>query len=444
MNSQSLSPAAGKRCIQWQHPSPLIITLGVVIFLSPHLACATDYVAGFDIRTTAKHDNNINMSKTEKSPVSGILVAPALTLDANTETTSVSLRGGLSSSRYDDSDFNTNDRNLSLTINQQMEKNSFSLSLVDVRDSTLTSEITDSGRLGNKADKHEQYRVSPEWDYVLNEQDTLKFRGSYSVDDYASTGYFGYTYWDTSADWVHTLTERLQFVTRLLHSDYESDYRTTIFLLPIFPPKIGELGYATQTRSSGLQLGMYYALSERNSLNVLLGQSKSTTEYLVKDLTSLCDSVYASSVALCDTSATKENLSTARIDWNWTAEKQRVSVSGSREVQPSSNGRALRSLQVTANWSYNLSERDKLSSALILVSNRALNDSSNSSDARASNRDYRAVTLAYNRQLSESWSVDTSYSYRTQDYIDYDDYRTNSSVIAVGIRYIPNQWHWSR
>lgn len=413
---------------------------------------ATDYAMGASVTLNAKHDDNIRLVPSDETAISGAIVSPLIDISANNETSVLRLDTRMSLSRYNDSGFNSNDISTNTSWEKQFETSSIGLDLTAIRDSTTTSEIRDSGRVGNKAERHEHYAVTPNGHYQFTELDSLGFTASASKDVYASDSYQGYRNASTAIDWTHVLNDRWRTIVRATYSDYQSDDRTqTVPIYFIFnsgsgpayiPFRFGEQSTSTNSRSLGSLLGGVYQMSEHNSLTLLAGMSRVTTEYALKDSEQICSDANLFS-PLCDQPSDRGNSFNVEVDWNWTGERNTTAMTISKMDRPSSDGYPLDSWQADANWSYQLSETSRLSSALSWGRNRISASGNNTTIAQSSNRDYGDAGVSYSQDLSEYWKFSTSFQFRYQNYTEID-YRADSRVISLAIVYQPHASHWSR
>lgn len=422
---------------------------GLLLLAGIHCANATDYASGFNVITNARHDDNIRLVERDKTAISGVAISPTFNFDINSETSNAELLTTFTSSRYNDSGFNSDDAIISASATHSWERATLGLSLQGLRNSTTTSELTDSGRIGTQADRHEHYQATPSFSYHLSERDIASVQAAYSVDDYGDASYTGYKYGSANLNWIHQLNDRIQLVLRGTYSNYRTDSKTVI--VPVYTefnfggtPLLIPLGSAAQETSThsvsrGGMAGFYYSFSENKTLNLLYGRSITVTDYPLRDSLDICGRFIS---PLCNQAAQHGNSSNAEIDWTWQGERQQISLSGTKNTQPSSDGNPLDSTQIGIDWNFQLTEFDQVAANLTAIRNRVA--SSNSLNTAAnSDRDYGSATLQYKHQFSESWFLDSSYQYRYQTYKQID-YQASSRVLSLGIRYQPQQWHWSR
>ena len=453
-------------------------------------AGAADYAAGLAIDTEASHNDNIRMVPSDKTSVRKYDISPKLTFGINTETTKAQLDSTFNFNRYDKSEFNSDDQNIALALSHQFESSSVGLNASYIHNSTLTSELLTTGRVGTRADRSEQYMVSPNWTYTINEKNLVQLSGTYTTQNYENASYIGYKNTGAELDWTHSLGERTKLTVAATYSDYKTDdiklggvpssgfqYITSdptspgVFaqILPgeyvgtIPANNFGEQSYAARTKNEGGQIGASYLITEQSQLSGYLGRSRNTNMYTIKDPKDVCSnadytrliSEYSQGLlvplrgslsALCGSiPQTDAWLSTAQINWTWSSERQQLKLNGSKATQPTSNGYAVDALQLGSNWSYQLSELDKISASVSLVRNRAIDKKNTAQNitTQIADRNYGSATLQYQRQLSEYWFLNASFQFSEQKYTQID-YQASSRVYSLGISYKPQQWHWAR
>lgn len=444
----------------------LLCAIGLVVLAKLPLAHAVDYSAGMSIGVDTSYNDNIRLVEKDKTSVHKYGITPSLTFGAATETTELQLNSLFDFNRFDKSEFNSNDQNIALDLSHQLENGSMGLHAAYINNSTITSELLTSGIIGSKAERAEQYQLSPRWSHQISETDLLQLQASYLVQDYRSSNYTGYKNAGGEIDWLHRINERLKWITTVGYSDYSSDdisfnvpprefaYFSDTGLSVVSTNEFGSQSYSTRTKTKNVQIGVDYQLSEQTQLSGRLGRSRNDTTYPIKDPNNVCtDPYYLQLVglnfgpylgAVCNSlpHSIKQG-STAELDWTWKSERQQVDLNATKSVQPTSNGYAVDAIQISSGWSYQLTELDQLSASLSLVRNRAIDKNNSLLNTQFADRDYGSATLTYQRRISESWFLQTSYEFSEQKYTQVD-YKANSKVIALSLNYRPQQWHWSR
>lgn len=437
-------------------PLARLLAAVTLLFAGP-LCLATEYTAGFGMEVDTSHDDNIRLVQNNKTAVNKYSAAPTLTLTANNETNQIKLDSTFDFNRYDKNEFNSNDQNVSLTLSRQFENSSFDLSTDYIRNSTITSELLTTGRIGNKAERAERYQISPRWLYNLNETNLLQLQASYTAQNYHSDAYTEYGNTEAQIAWFYKINERLSWIASAAYSDYESDDivfgvpRTTFFLPAGY---FGQQSYSVRTKTTGLNFGLNYEWSEQSSIDARLGRSKIRTDYPTNDPNNICvnpeflsfselirEQIFG---AICNSLPSSNSFaSTADITWSWKSERQQISLTGTKATQPTSNGYTVDAIQIGSSWGYQLTELDRLGVSLTVVRNRAIDDKSILQNASNADRDYESGSLSYQRQISEYWFLRASYQFSKQKYTEID-YEANSNVVAVSINYRPQLWYWSR
>lgn len=424
--------------------------------LASSTTSAVDYSAGLNMAASASHNDNIRLTEKDKTEVRKYVASPTLMFGAATETSEIKFDSTFDFNRYDRDEFNSDDQRASLSLQHQFETSSIALNTAYINNTTTTSELLTTGIIGVTAERATQYQVSPQWTYGVNEANLLQIQGSYIVQDYESDAYTGYKNIGAQADWMYKINERISWITSLTYSDYQADdlvfnVPPNSFFLPI--GYFGQQSYAVRTKSKGLNIGLSYEWSEQSSVDVRLGQAKSSTAYPIKDLDNTClNSEYLEIVslvgevfgAICNPLPRSDaSSSTADLTWKWHNERHQASLNGTKQTQPTSNGYAVDAIQVNSSWSYRLTELDQLSMDLTLVRNRAIDNKNSLRNISNADRDYGAGTLAYQRQIGEFWFLRASYQYAKQKYTNAD-YEADSNVWTLSVNYRPQQWHWAR
>ncbi len=427
--------------------------------LSIAKAGAADYAAGFAINAAASHDDNIRLVKGDKTAVDKYGLSPTLTFGINTETTKAQLNSTLSFNRYDKSEFNSDDQNIALALSRQFENSSVGLDVDFIHNSTNTSELLTSGRIGTKAERAEQYTLSPNWIYTVTETNLIQLTANYTIQNYGNIAYTGYKDTGAEFDGIHVINERTKLIVAATYSDIKYDdtklevpFSSVIAFHLLFPAGVfGEQSYAARTKSNGAQAGVDYQWSEQSLIKARLGRSQSRSSYDVKDPDQICtNSIYQQLVAAavigsgaCNLQPSSGPLTTSSLIWTWSGESQQFGLNATKATQPTANGYTVDALQIGSNWSYQLSELNKILASVALVRNRAIDKKNSLQNTSIADRDYGSATLQYQRQLSEYWFLTAGFQFSEQKYTQID-YQASSRVYSLNISYRPQQWHWAR
>ena len=398
-------------------------------------AGATDYSAGGDMRLSGSYDNNLQLSEKRQS-AAGETASGTFALRATTEQTTANLDSQLWFRRYNISDYNSDDQEFRGGITHSAEHSTYGLQVRATRDSTLNSELLDSGRTFT-AQRHEQYSATPSWSYQLGEKDLVSLQGSYAISQYHGSGYTDYDYWQSSLLWTHNLSERLRGFAQLTYSDYQS--------APL--PSFYGQSYSTSSRDKGIQLGGDYAFSENLTASILAGATRNRTNVQVKDPANFCGYAaflaeigFTISAPLCGLSDSTSTVSTLDANATWNGLRSDLKLDISRSTQPSSNGYIQQSQQLNLDWRYHIWEYGTVGLSVTAGTTDVPNSKTTNTTTAA--RDFEYATLSYTHSLNEHWLIDCNYQYRTQKYDKLD--RVESNVASLGITWQPDKRHWSR
>ena len=410
------------------------VVTAIAVMLSGALSAAraADYSASGNVKLEANHDSNLLMTEDEQS-AAGYTASTRLGFGAATETTSADADLSLIARRFNISGFDSDDQQANVTFEHRAERTTFGLGLRGIRDSTLTSELLDSGRVGS-AGRHEQFYVSPYLDYQLSERDQLTLSATYTESSYDDSGFIGYDYWSSALQWSHLLGERSKGFAQLTYSDYSSDDIASAF----------GMSYSTQSTQWGLQLGGEYFIAESLSLSLLAGRAQNQTEPSLSDPNGFClfaaSLGFISGVPICTLQESDSDVTTFEGSVNWTSLRNSLSAKALRQTQPSSAGYLQTSEQLDLSWEYRFSEFGSVT-AKATVGNNEVSEKYPTSRINPS-REYQYATLTYAHRVAEAWSLQCSYQYRAQKYDERD--RIDSQVVALALVWQPRQRHWSR
>lgn len=156
--------------------------------------------------------------------------------------------------------FNTFDTTISASGGVRLERDSFALASSYLRDSTLSSELTETGVVQPRVQRA-RLSVSPSWSHSLSPETSLQLSYAYSSTRYeAGTRLEDFSDHRVSAGLSHVLSPETTVSLSL------SGYR--------FATESG----SARTESVSASVGLNSALSERLSVNLQLGPDRTRTE----------------------------------------------------------------------------------------------------------------------------------------------------------------------
>ena len=427
-----------KKCMK----AKVLATLSLIIIgLVSHASLAAEYSLENSLKVSAYHNDNIQLVPVNGKSLHGRTVRPAMVAKVAGDTWDAALDVDLSFNNFNRSEYDSDDQDVTVAARKQTERHTFSIDVNAVRDSTRTSEQDTSGIVTNSAVRRENYSVSPRWNYLLSDRNSISINGSVTEAEYKSERFTDYDYDSVILSWNHTLEENLQLTLQLTGTMYEPDERISI-VFGFF-----EVGSKTESTSYGAQLGGEYSISENWSINSLVGSTYTDQEYIIRDPQGVCTNPFLVDQGLtpgiCNIEDFSGNNLTADVSTNWANENFEMSLGYSIRNQPSSQGYEIEYERFTALMRYRINQKNSINLDFTYGINDALDNSVADVDPRNSNRDFSNAKFAYEYRLAEEWRLKTSYGYKWQDR-ETNISDADSHSIQIGISYQPTMSMWSR
>lgn len=381
------------------------VLAGVIVsLLLPMRSQADEWSARGGVDVHYKSHDNIRLRTKNKTSVQGFVVAPHVSTQWRTETSNVSAEFRLKLNRYDKQNFDSNNQDLTIDASHQFEHNKLSIEGVYNRDSTVTTELLDSGRIGDKAIRRTLYRVAPEWQWQISPRQTLDTSVSYEATSYGSSQYTDYHFTYASTTWAYQLTPRWQLQLQPYASRYKSQNSTP---KTPFSPQIMSDTY-------GLQGGYTWLVSEQIQWSLLIGGSHRKSNYdpllaIPLNYWKYYPSLH-SYLPFDLVGHDASNSIVGQSNFTWTGEYWTVGFNVSSSEQPSGDG-GVRQLN-TANLKVNWRPRRYFQVQLQALIGR----NSWSSNQNRPDRNFGSARLQLSWRFAENWWVRTSYDVRAQKY----------------------------
>ncbi len=259
-------------------------------------ASAQEWKLDSNISQRVLYSDNLLLSRDREIETVGFITAPALHLERNSPTSQIAFDGRFEFAEYiDHSEFNSQDQLLNLQVDQALsERAAFRLGAAFTHDTTLKSEQDISGRFLDDSIEFISYTVAPGFAYRLTPVDEMVVRGSYRETTYLDTNEkTDYQFFGPAMDFTHQLNE-LEAVTatigatRFIPDEPGEDYTDTISTLFSYSYRSSErfsisggLGAAYSMRHEDpgrdtddvgfrLKFNMNYDLSDQTSLRASL------------------------------------------------------------------------------------------------------------------------------------------------------------------------------
>ncbi len=344
------------------------------------------------------YDDNVGMDIADPVSSAGFLLTGHVKTGRRTENTDIGILSTATRRQYfSDANRNTTDFFFDATGVRRIERDRFALNARLDLDSSLTSELSGSGRIQDRK-RRTSWLVAPSWQRQLSEITALRFDASYrdvAYDDGLSSGLFDYKYWTLGTQITQGLSETTQVIGRLSFDHFESDLS------------------ATESDTLGLLAGITHAFSEDWTATVLLGLRRAEQQ------TSGTDN--ASTGSLFDVSLNRK------------FEVGSLRFGLSRDLSPSGSGGVLETTRLSVVWKRPVTAR--LTGNLDILAYR-----NNEADGTGSpnDRKYYSVAPSLQYRLDRDWSLTGGYRYRYQKYDNNSD-GADSNLVFLNIVYSPRR-----
>lgn len=362
------------------------------------------------VRGRTFYDDNFRLRTENEEAVWSVLVEPRIAGGRRIERAGISFDAGAQFRRYPgDSELDSNDQDVRLNTYYFSERNRFDLGLDVVRDTTLTSEIEETG-LVQEQRRRTEVSLSPSWVRTLTERDSLQvsYLGQSVQYDAAPTEFIDYQYHSLTGTWLRRLDEKNELNLSAFLSRYEADNdRATIDTV-------------------GVQGGIDHEFSQTLSGTLLAGVRRSDSESLLN-------------LGLFQIRTEDEStggLFLAGLEK--TFERGSVEASLTRSITPGSFGAVYQSDRLLLNAQRPLDSRRRISVRVSALRYEAVQGSNASRDRTA----FR-VRPEFHWKLSRELWASASFQYRWQEFENADE-AASSSRIEMTLEYRWPRVAWSR
>lgn len=371
---------------------------------------AVQYSLESGISARAEYHDNILLTTTQHDSVYGLVVTPQISLVAKELDWKTSLNTKFIGNRYSDSNLNSNDLFFVLDSSLRQEINTFSLSVVYNRDSSLNSASSDFG-IASKRVKSSLVNMSLGYQLDLSERSRLSLslsRKEVDYDDNQGTGFLAYALSSASSRLFYVYSETQTLTFDLQYTDYESD------------------DGAFQYQLGVVQIGLQQQFDELWSFNGSIGASRrsSTNEttqsidFFGQPVTLVQVNDFVSSGVVLDARISRQ-LQTGEAFFLLSRSNTTNSFGGLNEVSTAK-------LSYTEKWSelwrHTLSIRYEEVSAV-------------SSAIRSTDRTALFLEARLTRHFSRRWNMNVSYRYVTRMFATGLASNADSNRLFLGLTY---------
>ncbi len=282
-------------------PKLSIFSCGLLIFLAGH--AEADWTVEPYAKSALTLDDNIRFSTTDAESSAGLVLDSGAVFSNETEAVKTRVAPKLTYRAYSsDSDINSLDQYLDFSTTSFGERSDLGLNLFFANDTTLISELDDSGITSiNKRRRH--FSMVPSWRYLLTQRLSLfvKYRfDGFQYEDSGENGLYDFEYQFAGVDVERKISEDSDFITRLKYQRYKA------------------LELTNKANTAGLELGYKKRFSSRLEAKIFVGGE--TTDSTIQD-----------------DETTKRSIS-AKVGVAYQQELQRISAELASGIVPSSTG----------------------------------------------------------------------------------------------------------
>ena len=374
----------------------VILTLALAV---PSAVSADEWSVIGRVDQRFEADSNPRLMTTGEDTTYGSITTPEIRLRGRSPLLDVSLVGRFDFAWYDDSDLSSNDQLGRLESSYRTQTSIWGLNAEVDRDTTRTSEFTDTGIFDVLA-RRLRYQISPSYTAIVTPRNRLRVNGSYTDVNYDTSSLSDYTTLGGGLTWFHDYTQKTELTlgAQVYHFETQSgpDSETDLYAL-----LLGATHKYSERLKVSASIGPRYqssdtATTSANSIGVQLGAS---VEYLMSEQTTFTGSI--------DRSVTGSGSGT-------TPERNTLKFSATHQFLP--------------RWQF-------------LFGATYIKDEKEPT-AGTDGREYISLEPAVRWQVARTVDLSTSYRYRRQEYDSGSE--ADSNAVFLTLTYRPLPWMLSR
>lgn len=374
----------------------LLLVWVCVLVMNASQTYAASWLGKGSASVTGEYNDNKRLITQQKNDVYGVIANVQFDLIAASPSTKFKLSPRLRFSRYAGDDFlDSNDQFLKLNFDYTTEKTFTSLGMDFSRDTTLTSELEDTGFVQQNK-RRLQLNLIPSWTYSLSELSSIKFGYSFQAvkyEDAELTPLVDYFYHRTDATYFSYFSEYLHVNASLYGSLYDAEK------------------LANQTSDYGFQVNFKYNATEKYTYTLNLGAHRSDIKVETRD-------------GIFKDTDTGTLLG---VGFNRRFEKALLEFGINQTVKPSSIGSLVRRERVILSTNYKYSEIADFNFSISGTHSKAILDASENKEWN-----YADFTLRNRWRLAEMWFFSVQYKFRWQKYTSEEsDAKSNSILFTL-------------
>jgi hypothetical protein len=391
----------------------LCVLFGGAVLLPAH---AVEFSAEPSVSLKTLFTDNFTLTTDPHNDVFGLLLSPAVKLNAEGEAWKVTGGAYVSFNRYWGQDgLNNTEGGVDLRSDYRAERNTYGLNVSFVRDNTLLSELATTG-IVQAYTPRTQLVINPNWTYDLTEQTKLvtsyNFTGV-NYSDTVGTSLIDYREQMLAVGLRHSLGERTTATLTGYYDFFETD-----------PDNF-------KAQTAGLVGGIEHAFSE--TLKGILAAGPRVTHSVTSAQTQVCNApiqfgLCTGTLTTLTSDVTKDSSGftlTAELTQRW-SETAAFNVRVAREINPTGVGALVQTDLVKAGISHDLSP-----TVVALLDAGIYRSKYVGSTIDPNKSQYIRVEPHVNWRLSEHWTLDAGYIYARQKYESQPAAATSNTVYAT-------------
>lgn len=370
--------------------------LGCVVSTATAPVSAAEWSIAPTFTLGADDDSNRALS-VPATPADSIWLYSNVQFQRSTETTQLSITPQVNWQHFDVREFgNITDRDLSGAFLWTQERGSLNLSASRLDDSTLTTELTETGIASSDLNRLTQ-QGSLSWNYGLTERRAFVFQA----------GYVDVSYYGPRAGFL-SLLEGYRYPSASAGEQFVLSERTTLTVSAFADELIAPLSI-NDSHEEGGELQLVHNFTERTQLTVTAGGSARSLEG--------------------DRSTGK----VAIVDFSHSSELGKVSLDYSNQLVPYGTGVLAQRQQVSATGTYNLSEKWDIGASVLRIDN-----SQSVVYLHIDRRSYTGFTAGVDWRPLETWTVRLEGGTTRTQTFDFVSVPVTESRAALKITWTPH------
>ncbi len=342
----------------------LYISFGLgILFLLPVDAAAVTFKQSLNLPLALEYETNPRLSSSNKEPARRTTLIPAYTLMATQGNDQFEVKLGLNIERSSNQSASADreDPNVSVDWSHTYETGQFGVTANFSKRSTRFSEFNDTGTVTNNNTRQTR-ALGGNWTTALSDRYSLSFNADLTkvTFDSLTGGLNDYDNKSINTQLTYSLNEQVDLFSRVSLSRFEPVSNS-----------------ATNFRS--VDVGGAWSLSDNFSIDASVGINETG-------------------------GSNGESGWQASFDSTYSLERSNLTAGLSRSRAPSGSGVIRESNQLSAGWTYNLSEKENVAVNISYRENLGINKN-----------DTMLFSADYTRALAPEWDVKLSARYRNRD-----------------------------